>query len=239
LSEHVEHLDTQLFDLGVYAGKRPGLSPLLDRTRIQLHRLNAWSTRRYEDWHGYYRNVQVYIRDVVQTDPDNLLRSRLVGQIRDFQSRPYGLVNVAPEPFLHLRDVFRPPNATPLIVPDDVLSNPAVTESAIQQPDRIAVAVEALLQRLHDERELDIVAAVRELGMDFSDEELFQLLMQATPLLLVHGITLEQILEQPWVELSEHLHAQTLELHLQSFRHIAQPDPGAAGPSPAAEGSSE
>jgi len=215
LSEHVEHLDRQLFELSAYADRHPDLPVLLDRTRTQLLRLQLWSTRRYEEWHGYYRNVQTFIRDVVQTDPNNMLRGRMTEQIRQFQDRPYGLVLVAPEPFLHLRDVTRVAASAPLSVPQEVLSNQKLAEYAKPPLDEIDLAVAALVARLKEEGELDIVAAVREVAPHFTENEYFQLLMRATPILLAHGATLERILEQAWCPLSERLHAQSLELHLR------------------------
>ena len=214
LSEHVEHLDRQLFDLAVYGGKHWELPALLDRTRNQLLRLQSWSARRYEDWHGYYRNVQVFIRDVVQTDPNNLLRSRLTEQIRHFPVRPYGLLGVAPDPFLHLRDVSRPTTSPPLAVPDELLVHRTLAEYAAPPPDKIELAVTALVTRLEEEREIDFVAAVRDVASDFSESELFRLLMRATPVLLKHGMPVELILEQTWCKLTERLHAQSLELHI-------------------------
>jgi chromosome partition protein MukF len=222
LSEHVEHLDRQLFDLAVYAGKHPDLPMLLDRTRNQLLRLQVWSARRYEDWHGYYRNVQEFIRDVVQTDPNNLLRSRMTEQIRQFQGRPYGLVAVAPEPFLHLREVSRPAATASLLVPEEIMSNRTLVEYTAPPPDKIELAVKALVERLKEEREIDIIVAIRDIAPDFSEHEYFQLLMRATPELLKHGMTMQQILEQAWFPLSERLHAQSLELHLR--KHVSLTD---------------
>jgi chromosome condensin MukBEF complex kleisin-like MukF subunit len=215
LSEHVEHLETQLFDLAAYSGKHLELPRLLDRTRNQLARLALWGHRRYEEWSGYYRNVQIYIRDVVRTDPANLLRSRLTEQIRRFQIRPYALLIVAPEPFLHLRDVIRPAASTPLTVPEEILANRTLSEYAEPPPNAIELAVAALVERLETEGEIDIVAAVREVAPNFIDSQYFQLLMRVTPELLKHGMTAQQILEQAWVKLSERLHAQSLELHLR------------------------
>ena len=216
LSEHVQHLETQLFDLAAYSDKHPELSRLLDRTRNQLARLAMWGHRRYEDWSGYYRNVQIYIRDVVRTDPNNLLRSRLTEQIRRFHMRPYGLLAVAPEPFLHLRDVVRPATSTVLTVPDEVLFNRTLSEYTEPPPDEIELAVAVLVERLKNEGAIDIVAAVRDVAPDFSEDEYFQLLMRATPELLKHGMTPEQILKQAWVKLSERLHAQSLELRVRT-----------------------
>lgn len=215
LSEHVEHLDRQLFELSTYAERHPDLPMLLDRTRTQLLRLQLWSTRRYEDWHGYYRNVQVFIRDVVQTDPNNMMRDRMTEQIRKFQDRPYGLMVVAPEPFLHLRDVTRSAASAPLAVPQEILTNQKLAEYTEPPPDEIDLAVAALVERLKEEGEIDIVAAVRDVAPDFSENACYQLLMRATPVLLVHGATLSRILEQAWCTLSERLHAQSLELHLR------------------------
>jgi len=213
LSEHVEHLDRQLFDLAVYGAKHRELPVLLDRTRNQLLRLQSWSARRYEEWHGYYRNVQVFIRDVVQTDPNNLLRSRLTEQIRQFHARPYGLLGVSPERFLHLRDVSRPAASAPLAVPDELLIHGTLAEYAEPPPDKIELAVAALVARLKEEGEIDIVGAVRDIAPDFSESELFRLLMRATPVLLRHGMTTQWVLEQTWSKLSERLHAQSLDLH--------------------------
>lgn len=231
LSEHVEHLDRQLFDLAVYGAKHRELPILLDRTRNQLLRLQSWSARRYEDWHGYYRNVQVFIRDVVQTDPNNLLRSRLTEQIRQFHARPYGLLGVAPDPFLHLRDVSRPTASAPLAVPDELLVHRSLAEYAEPPPDKIELAVAALVARLEEDGGIDIVAAVRDVAPDFSETELFHLLMRATPVLLKHGMTMQLILEQTWRKLSERLHAQSLELHASgtagkqdSTRALASPE---------------
>lgn len=213
LSEHVEHLDRQLFDLAVYGAKHRELPVLLDRTRNQLLRLQSWSARRYEEWHGYYRNVQVFIRDVVQTDPNNLLRSRLTEQIRQFHARPYGLLAVSPEPFLHLRDVIRPTASAPLTVPDDLLDHGPLAEYAEPPPDKVEVASAALVALLKEEGAIDIVGAVRDVALDFSESELFRLLMRATPVLLRHGMTIQCVLEQTWSKLSERLHAQSLDLH--------------------------
>jgi chromosome condensin MukBEF complex kleisin-like MukF subunit len=215
LSEHVQHLETQLFELAACSDKHPELSRLLDRTRNQLARLAMWGHRRYEDWSGYYRNVQIYIRDVVRTDPNNLLRSRLTEQIRQFRIRPYGLLAVAPEPFLHLRDVIRPAASTLLTVPDEILVNRTLSEYTEPPPDEIELAVAALVERLKHEGAIDIVAAVRDVAPGFSEDEYFQLLMRATPELLKHGMTPEQILKQAWVKLSERLHAQSLELQIR------------------------
>ena len=215
LSEHVEHLDRQLYELGQYGSRHPDLGLLLDRTHNQLTRLERWGTRRHEEWHGYYCDVQAYIRDYVQTDPDNLLRSRLTEQIRRFLDRSYGLVIVAPEPFLHLRDVARPVADIALTVPDEILSAPAITEYAESAPDRIDEAVAALVRRIHEDEAIDIVVAVLEVAPDFIEAEYFQLLMRATPALLARGITSEQVYEQAWIPLSERLHAQSLELRLR------------------------
>ncbi|QYF93005.1 hypothetical protein KY495_20210 [Massilia sp. PAMC28688] len=212
LSEHVEHLDRQLFDLALYGAKHPELPVLLDRTRNQLLRLQSWGARRYEEWHGYYRNVQVFIRDVVQTDPSNLLRSRLTEQIRQFHARPYGLLGVCPEPFLHLRDVSRPAPSAPLMVPDELLVHGTVTDYAEPPPDKIELAVVALVARLKEEGEIAIVDAVRDVAPGFSDSALFRLLMRATPVLLRHGMTTQWVFEQTWSKLSERLHAQSLDL---------------------------
>jgi hypothetical protein len=157
----------------------------------------------------------VFIRDVVQTDPNNMLRSRMTEQIRQFQQRPYGLLVVAPEPYLHLRDVARSATSAPLSVPHEILSNQALAEYAEPPPDGIDVAVAALVERLKEEGELDIVAAIRDVAPHFSDNEYFQLLMRATPVLLGHGMPLQRFLEQAWSTLSERLHAQSLELHLR------------------------
>lgn len=213
LSEHVEHFDRQLFDLAVYGARNRELPILLDRTRNQLLRLHSWSARRYEEWHGYYRNVQVFIRDVVQTDPNNQLRSRLSEQIRRFHARPYGLLGVSPEPFLHLREVSRPAASVPLTVPDELLVHGTLAEYAEPPPDKIELAVAALVTRLQEEGEIDIVSAVPDVAPDFSESELFRLLMRATPVLLRHGMTAQWVIEQTWSKLSERLHAQSLDLH--------------------------
>jgi chromosome condensin MukBEF complex kleisin-like MukF subunit len=215
LSEHVQHLETQLFELAEYSGKHAELPKLVDRTRNQLARLALWGHRRYEDWSGYYRNVQIYIRDVVRTDPNNLLRSRLTEQIRQFQIRPYGLLVVAPEPFLHLRDVTRPAASTLLSVPDEILVNRTLSEYREPPPDKIELAVAALVERLRNEGEIDIVVAVCDVAPDFSEVDYFQLLMRVTPELLKHGMTPYRIFEQAWVKLSERLHAQSLKLHVR------------------------
>lgn len=215
LSEHVQHLETQLFELAAYSGKHADLPRLLDRTRNQLGRLALWGHQRYEDWSGYYRNAQIYIRDVVRTDPDNLLRSRLSEQIRRFQTRPFGLLAVAPEPFLHLRDVTRPSASVVITVPDEVLANRALSERVQPCPDEIELAVAALVERLRHDGRIDIVAAVRDIAPDFTENAYFQLLMRVTPELLRFGMTTRDMLEQAWVKLSEHLHAQTLDLHLR------------------------
>jgi chromosome condensin MukBEF complex kleisin-like MukF subunit len=216
LSEHVEHLDRQLFDLAIYGARHRELPVLLDRTRNQLLRLQSWSVRRYEEWHGYYRNVQVFIRDVVQTDPNNLLRSRLTEQIRQFHVRPYGLLGVSPETFLHLRDVSRPTALAPLAVPDDLLVHRTLAEYAEPPPDKVELAVAVLVERLKEEGEIDIVGAARDVAHDFLEGELFRLLMRATPVLLTHGMTTQWVLEQIWSKLSERLHAQSLNLHARA-----------------------
>jgi chromosome partition protein MukF len=218
LSEHVESIDRQLFDLAAFASQHRALPALVDYTRNQLLRLQVWSSRRYEEWHGYYRNVQVFIRDVVQTDPNNLMRSRLIEQIRHFQERPYGLVLVEPQPFLHLRAVLRPSAEAPLAVPEEILANRELAEYTAPMPDKIELAVAALVAHLREEGEIDILDAVREVAPQFSEEEYFRLLMRATPALLTHGITLSSILEQVWVSISARLHAQSLELHLRENR---------------------
>jgi chromosome partition protein MukF len=221
LSEHTESLDRQLFDLAAFSSKHPELPALIDYTRNQLARLQAWSARRYEEWHGYYRNVQVFIRDVVRTDPNNLMRSRLIDQIRRFQLRPYGLVEVAAPPFLHLRDVLRPNAEEPLAVPEEILANRELAEYSAPPPDQIALAVAALVQRLLNEGQIDILGAVRDVAPEFTEEEYFRLLMRATPALLAHSMTLASILEQAWFPISERLHAQSLELYLPTHQQTA------------------
>jgi hypothetical protein len=139
----------------------------------------------------------------------------LTEQIRQFRIRPYGLLAVAPEPFLHLRDVIRPAASTLLTVPDEILVNRTLSEYTEPPPDEIELAVAALVERLKHEGAIDIVAAVRDVAPGFSEDEYFQLLMRATPELLKHGMTPEQILKQAWVKLSERLHAQSLELQIR------------------------
>lgn len=214
LNEHIESIDRQLFDLAAFAFGQPALAALVDYTRNQLLRLQVWSSRRYEEWHGYYRSVQAFIRDVVQSDPNNMMRSRLIDQLRHFQGRPYGLVLVEPQPFLHLRDVFRPSVETALAVPEDILANRALSDYMTPPPDMIELAVAALVAQLREEGDIDIVEAVTEVAPGFSEEEYFRLLMRVTPALLAHGITLSSILEQPWVPMSARLHAQSLVLRM-------------------------
>lgn len=222
LSEHVEHLDRQLCELAAFCDKHPALPMLLDRTRTQLSRLARWGEQRYADWHGYYRNVQIFIRDVVQSDPDNLLRSRLSEQIRQYQVRPYGLLLVAPQPFLHLRDVSRPGTAAPLMVPDDVLAGQALSVYAAPPADEIDLAVAALVQRLKDDGEIDIVSAVLDVAPDFTDDEYYVLLVRATPALLQIGLTAQQVLEPVWTSLSQRLQAQSLELRTRAAARRAE-----------------
>lgn len=218
LSNHVQHLDTQLYTLASYANKHVELPKLVDRTRNQLERLASWGNRRYEDWSSYYRNVQIYIRDVIRTDPDNLLRNRLTNQIRRYQARPYCLVSVARDPFLHLRDVIRPAASMTLQVPDDVLFNQKLVQYAQPLPDRVDLALAAIVERFKSEERIDIVAAACDVAPDFTDDDYFRLLILATPALLKLGMTASQIYEQGWVKLSEHLHAQTLRLHVRHER---------------------
>ena len=220
LSEHVESIDRQLFDLAAFASRYPSLAAVVDYTRNQLLRLQVWSSHRYEEWHGYYRNVQAFIRDVVQSDPNNMMRSRLVDQIRHFQGRPYGLVLVDPRPFLHLRDVLQPAVETPLAVPEDILANRALIDYIAPPPDRIEIAVAALVALLRAEGGIDIVEAVSEVAPGFSEEEYFRLLIRVTPALLAHGVTLSSIMEQAWIPMSARLHAQSLVLRILPSQEV-------------------
>jgi chromosome partition protein MukF len=228
LSEHVESIERQLLDLSGCAGAHPDLAIFVERAHNQLLRLEAWGSRRYEDWTRYYRNVQEYIRDFVQTDPDNRLRGRLAELMRHFQTRPYSALLVGPEPFRHVREVLRPVPVTSLAVSDEVLSAQGVDEEADAVPDRVELAVIEMVQRLCTDGEIDIVAAVREIGGDFTEEECFTLLSHATPELLKHGMTPEWILRQQWIVLSAHLEAQTLKLqvsvHAEIGRTSQEPD---------------
>jgi hypothetical protein len=122
---------------------------------------------------------------------------------------------VAPEPFLHLRDVTRPAASTLLSVPDEILVNRTLSEYREPPPDKIELAVAALVERLRNEGEIDIVVAVCDVAPDFSEVDYFQLLMRVTPELLKHGMTPYRIFEQAWVKLSERLHAQSLKLHVR------------------------
>lgn len=214
LSEHVESIERQLLDLSGFDGAPPELAAFVERAHTQLLRLEVWGARRYEDWTRYYRNVQVYIRDFVQTDPDNRLRGRLTELMRRFQDHPYAALLVGPEPFRHVRDVPRPVSVVSLAVSDEVLSAQGVVEDRETSPDRIALAVTELVQRLSTDGEIDIVAAVREIAADFTEGEWFTLLSHATLELLKFGMTPEWILRQQWIALSAHLEAQTLRLQL-------------------------
>ncbi|MRX06511.1 hypothetical protein GJ697_01520 [Pseudoduganella sp. FT25W] len=214
LCEHVESLQRQLLSLSELAVERPELAVVVERAQNQLLRLAAWGARRHEDWAQYYVNVQIYIRYFVQTDPDNRLRGRLVEQIRQFQGRPFGLVLVEPEPFRHLREVLKPEPAVALAVPHEILLAQGLLEGAEAEPDRVELAVTALVQRLCSEGEIDIVAAVRDIAPDYTDEECFTLLAHATSELLKHGIAPEDRALQPWIVLSPRLQAQTLKLQL-------------------------
>ncbi|MRW91853.1 hypothetical protein GJ699_17805 [Duganella sp. FT80W] len=214
LCEHVESLQRQLLSLSELAVSHAELSPVVERAQNQLLRLAAWGARRHEDWAQYYANVQIYIRYFVQTDPDNRLRGRLVEQIRQFQDRPFGLVLVAPEPFRHMREVLKPEATVSLAVPNDILLAQGLQERVEAEPDRVEQAVAALVQRLLGEGDIDIVAAVRDIAVDFTDEERFTLLSHVTPELLKNGSTHETMLPQPWIALSLRLEAQTLKLRL-------------------------
>lgn len=215
LGEHVESIERQLLDLSGFTSAHPDLAILLDRARTQVLRLEAWGSRRYEDWTSYYCNVQVYIRDFVRTDPDNRLRARIVELIRQFQAQPYSLVLIGLQPFRHMRDVVRSVSAPPLTVSDEVIAAQGVVEHVDMPPDRIAEAVAELVRRLCSDGEIDIVAAVREIGAGFSDDERFILLSHATPALLKHGMTPDWILLQHWIVMSPRLQAQTLKLQVQ------------------------
>lgn len=210
LTEHGESLGRLLMEIGDCANGHPDVPFLVDRVRNQLYRVLAWSENRYEAWSSYFGTVNEYIRLVIQIDPENRVRARIRDQIRHFPDHPHGLKLVAPEPFLHLRSVSKPTSDEPVTVPDSVLQSRGLTEYKEPLLDPIDAVIEALVARMKEDGEVDIVSAVMEEAPDFTDDQWFTLMSKATPILLRKGLSPRDIVRQRWLPMSPRLEAQTL-----------------------------
>jgi chromosome condensin MukBEF complex kleisin-like MukF subunit len=182
----------------------------VERVRVQLTRVLAWSSNRHDDWNQYFTTVNEFIRYVIQNDPENRVRSRIRDQLRRYPERPHALRLVGPDPFLQPRTVHRPTQEEVVAIPDGALQEHGLSEYAAPPPDPVDLVLDALVRRLQQDREIDLVAAVMEEGRHLSDGQWFTLLSRATPVLLRIGVAPLPLMRQEWISMSHRLQAQTL-----------------------------
>ncbi|WP_455286493.1 hypothetical protein [Cupriavidus necator] len=218
LSEHVESLGRQLSEIAESAGHRDTLLPITDRIRTQLNRIHAWSAKRYDEWSGYFAIVHEFIRLIIRLDPENRMRDRIRNCIQSYADRPYGLAAVSPKPFLHFRDVAKPDQVQQIPVPASVLANRTIREVGPPSDDEIDLVVKAILARLEEEGELELVQAIAQEAHHLTDAQWFTLISRATPRLLQRGFAPTALAARQWIEMSARLAAQELKVRRQPVR---------------------